>query len=131
MLRTTIYFILILIVIVCGSAVSAHFWAGEKEQLPESITGPVSEEMTVAAFGMSDEQLSKKVNAALAIQAEHASKNWFKISLKGILWLIFLSTVFTLMRTGQISVRSRKWIYMAAVGGFGILLGSDASASAR
>jgi len=157
MLRTTIYFILILFVVVCGSAVSVHFWAGEKEQLPESITVAVSEGMTVAEFGkehnlgrrelkkifnlespsdlkkrvaefgMNDEQLSKKVNSSLAIQAEHASKNWFKIPLKGILWLIFLSTVFTLMRTGKISVRSRKWIYMAAVGMFGILLGSDPS----
>lgn len=157
MLRTTIYFSLILLVVVFGSAVSVHFWAGEEEQLPESITVNVSEGMTVAEFGkkhnlerrelktifgleapsdlkkrvaefgMNDDQLNKKVNAALALQAEHTSKNWFKIPLKGILWLIFLSTVFILMRTGKISVRSRKWIYMTAVGVFGILLGSDPS----
>ena len=157
MLRTLIYLTLILLVVVCGSAVSVHYWAGEREQLPRSITVSVSEGMTVAEFGkkhnlergelkkifdlgspgdlkkrvsdfgMNDEQLSKKVNAVLAIQAEHVSKNWFKILLKGILWLIFLSTVFTFIRKGKISARNRKYIYMLAVGIFGILLGSDPS----
>lgn len=157
MLRTAISLVLILFVVVCGSVVSGHFWAGEKEQMPESITVTVSKGMTVAEFGrkynlgrkelkkifnltsrndlerqvddfgMSYELLSKKVDGVLAIQAEHASKNWFKIPLKGGLWVIFLSAVFTLLRKGKISARNRKWIYMAAVGIFGILLGSDPS----
>ena len=157
MLRTAIYFILILLLVICGSVVSVRLWAGEKEQLSESLTVTVKEGMTVAefgkkhnlerrqlkkifnlgspddlkkpvsGFGMNDEQLSKKVNGALALQAERASKNWFKIPLKGILWLIFLSTVFILMKRGKISSRNRKWIYLSAVGLFGILLGSDPS----
>jgi Pyruvate/2-oxoacid:ferredoxin oxidoreductase delta subunit len=74
---------------------------------------------------MNKELLSKKVNHALTIQAEHESKNWFKIPLKGLLWIIFLLAVFNLLRKGKIDARRRKWIYMAAIGLFGIILGSD------
>ena len=157
MLRTAIYSILILAVVVCGSVISGHFWAGEKEQQPEGIAVIVREGMTAAEFGvknnlgrkvlkkvfsltspndleklvddfgMSYKQLNDKVNGILAIQAEHASKNWFKIPLKGGLWIIFLSVVFVFLRKGKVTARSRKWIYMAAVGVFGIILGSDPS----
>jgi NAD-dependent dihydropyrimidine dehydrogenase PreA subunit len=157
MLRIAVSFIVILFVVVFGSAVSGHFWAGEKEQMPESMTIAVDEGMTVAEFGkqndlgrkvlkkvfglsspndlerqvadfgMSQEQLSDKANKVLAIQAEHASKNWFKIPLKGGLWVLFLSAVFVLLRKGKVSARNRKWIYVAAVGVFGIFLGSDPS----
>ncbi len=81
----------------------------------------------VADFGMSEELLSKKINKALAIQAEHGSKNWIKILIKGALWIIFLLAVFNLLRKGKITARNRKWIYMAAVCVFGIILGSDPS----
>ena len=157
MLRTAISFVLILLVVVCGSAISSHLWAGEKEQRPESITVDDTEGMTVAKFGarynlgrkqlknifdlrspndlkrqvvdfgMSKEQLSRKANGVLAIEAEHASKNWFKIPLKGGLWIVWLSTVFVLLRKGKVAARNRKWIYLAAVGMFGIFLGSDPS----
>jgi polyferredoxin len=156
-LRTAIYFILILLLVIGGSAVSVHLWAGEQEQLPESVTVTISKGMTVAEFGrkhnlersqlkkifnlespndlkkqvsdfgMNKEQLSKRVNGTLAIQAEHASKNWVKIPLKGALWFILLSAVFILMRKGKISAQSRKWIYLTAIGLFGIVLGSDPS----
>jgi NAD-dependent dihydropyrimidine dehydrogenase PreA subunit len=143
--------------VICGSVVSGRFWAGEKEETPESITITVSEGMTVAEFGkehklgrkqlkkvfgleslndlakkvadfgISEESLNKKVNGVLAIKAEHASKNWFKIPLKGGLWVVFLSSVFVLLRKGKVSARNRKWIYVAAVCIFGIILGSDPS----
>jgi polyferredoxin len=81
----------------------------------------------VADFGMSEELLNKKLNKSLAIRAEHGSKNWIKILIKGGLWIIFLLAVFKLIRKGKITARNRKWIYMAAVGVFGIIMGSDPS----
>lgn len=156
-LRTGVYFVLVLLLVISGSAISAHFWGGRGEQLPEDVAVPVSEGMTVAEFGkeyglgrrelrkvfslespadlekqvsdfgMSTQSLSKKVNGIRAIQGEHASKNWFKIPLKGGLWLTFLFAVFILLRKGRISAWSRKWIYLTAVAIFGVLLGSDPS----
>ncbi len=157
MLRIAVSFTIISLWVVGGSLVSNHLWAGEQEQIPEGITVTVHDGMTVAEFGkehvlgrkvlkkvfglsspndlkrqvadfgMSQEQLSKEVNKVLAIQAEHASKNWFKIPVKGGLWVVFLAAVFVLFRKGKIFARNRKWIYIAAVSIFGIFLGSDPS----
>jgi NAD-dependent dihydropyrimidine dehydrogenase PreA subunit len=157
MLRNLLYFVIISFVVVAASGISSSLWAGKEESQPENIAVTVSEGMTVAEFGekhaldrkvlkkvfnltsqddlkkqvadfgISEELLSNKVNQALAIQAEHESKNWFKIPLKGLLWLIFLLAVFNLLRKGKINGKRRKWIYMAAVGVFGVILGSDPS----
>jgi len=157
MWRTTSYFIIIVLVVVSTSVLSSRLWSGEQEQLPETIAVNIDKNITVAEFGkkyhldrkslkkifalkspddlkkkvadfgMNEELLSKKVNQVLAIQAEHASKNWFKIPLKGILWVAFLLAVFILIRKGRITSRNRKWIYMTAVGVFGVILGSDPS----
>ena len=155
--RNVIYFILTLFIVVCASAVSSRLWSGKEEFRPESIAVTVSEGMTVeefgkkhglgrpvlkkvfdltspddlkkqvADFGMNEELLNKKVNQVQAIQAENESKNWFKIPLKWLLWVIFLLAVFNLIRKGRITARNRKWIYMAAAGVFGVILGSDPS----
>ena len=157
MWRTTSYFIIIVLVVVSTSVLSSRLWSGEQEQLPERIAINIDKNITVtefgkkyhldrkslkkifaiaspdglknqvADFGMNEELLSKKVNQVQAIQSEHESKNWFKIPLKGLLWIIFLLAVFRLMSKGKVTTRNRKWIYMAAVGVFGIILGSDPS----
>jgi polyferredoxin len=157
MLRKVLYIVLILFILVSASAVSSRLWAGKEEFRPENITVTVSEGMTVAEFGqkhnldrkvlkqvfnltspddftkqvadfgMNEQLLSKKVNQVQAIQSEHESKNWLKIPLKGLIWVIFLLAVFNLIRKGRITARNRKWIYMAAVGVFGIIFGSDPS----
>lgn len=144
-------------IVISASAVSSRLWAGKEELQPENIAVTVSEDMTVAEFGkkhdldrkvlkkvfnltspddlkkpvadfgINEELLSKKVNQVQAIQAENESKNWFKILLKGLLWIVFLLAVFNLIRKGRITARNRKWIYMAAVGVFGVILGSDPS----
>jgi polyferredoxin len=130
---------------------------GEQEKLPESIAVSIEPKMTVdefgkehgldrqvlkkifelqsqndlgkqvTDFGMNEELLSKKVNQALAIMAEHASKNWKKILLKGGLWIVFLATVFFLLRKRKVAAKNRKLIYIAALSIFGIILGSDPS----
>ena len=157
MWRTISYFVVIILVVVSTSVLSSRLWSGEQEQLPEriavnidnnetiaefgkkyhldrknlkkifSITSPDDLKKQVADYGMNEDLLSKKVNQALAIKAEHASKNWFKIPLKGVLWVIFLLVVFFLIRKGKINAGNRKWIYMAGVGVFGVILGSDPS----
>jgi polyferredoxin len=157
MIRNVLYFILTLFIVISASAVSSRLWSGKEEFRPENIAVTVSEGMTVAEFGkkhdlsqqmlkkvfnltspddlkkqvadfgMNEELLSKKVNQVRAIQSEHESKNWFKIPLKGLLWIIFLLVVFNLIRKGRITARNRKWIYMAAIGVFGVILGSDPS----
>ena len=157
MWRMTSYLIIIVLVVVSTSVLSSRLWSGEQEQLPErtainidknttvaefgkkyhldrkslkkifALKSPDDLKKQVADFGMNKEVLSKKVNQVLAIQAEHESKNWFKIPLKGILWVAFLFVVFILMRKDRITARNRKWIYVAAVGVFGVILGSDPS----
>jgi len=157
MWRTTGYLIIIVLVVVSTSILSSRLWSGGQEQLPErtavnidktetitefgkkyhldrkslkkifDLKSPDDLKKKVADFGMNEELISKKVNQVLAIQAEHASKNWFKIPLKGILWFAFLLAVFIPIRKGKITSRNRKWIYIAAVGVFGVILGSDPS----
>jgi len=155
--RTIILFAITVMIVIWASVISNRLWSGEIEQLPDDITIAIGSDMTVAQFGqkynlsnpvlkqifnltspadlkkpvldfeMSPEQLNRKVNQAMAIQAEHASKDWFKIFLKGILWIIFLFIAFSLLRKGKINSSNRKWIYAAAVVVFGIALGSDPS----
>ena len=157
MWRVIISFAIIIIVVISASVVSNRLWSGEKEQQPESITVTINNDMTVAQFGqkynlsrptlreifnltspadleksvldfgMNQEQLNTKVNQVTALQAEHASKNWIKISVKGALWVVFLLIVFILLKKGKIQASNRKWIYAAAVVIFGIVLGSDPS----
>ena len=156
-IRTITYFLLIVIVVVSTSAVSARLWSGKPEQIPEGIEVVINDDMTITEFGkeydlskkslkkifglkspddlkrrvtsagFSLQQLNKKVNQAKAIQAEHATKNWFKIPLKGGLWILFLAIVFSLLRKKKITARTRKVIYIAAIVIFGIILGSDPS----
>lgn len=149
--------IIVVLVVVSTSILSSRLWSDGQEQLPESITVSIDKNTTVTEFGkkysldrkslkkifdlkspndlkkqlaefsLSEEQINKKVNQVLAIKVEHASKNWFKILLKGILWAVFLFAIFVLIRRGRITSRNRKWIYITAVGVFGIILGSDPS----
>jgi len=157
MWRTISYFIVIVLVVVSTSVLSSRLWSGEQEQLPEIITADIDKNITVtefgkkyhierkslkkifalkspddlkkpvAEFGMNEELLSKKVNQVLVIQAEQESKNWFKIPLKGLLWIVFLFVVFSLIRKGRITARNRKWVYMTSACIFGVILGSDPS----
>jgi NAD-dependent dihydropyrimidine dehydrogenase PreA subunit len=157
MWRVIILFAITIIIVISASVTSNRLWSSKSEQQPESISVAIDNDMTVAQFGqknnlsrpilkeifnltspadlqkqvldfgMNREQISIKVNQVMAIQAEHASKNWIKISLKGALWVVFLSIAFTLLKKGKIKASNRKWIYAAAVIVFGIALGSDPS----
>ncbi|MCF7955283.1 MAG: 4Fe-4S binding protein [Phycisphaerae bacterium] len=157
MTRLIISFLIVAILVVSGSLISSRLWSGKAEYIPEDTEIILQDDMTVAEFGkannldrkvlksifglqspsdlqnkvadfgISAEQLNKKVNQSVAIQTEHATKNWFKIPLKGGLWIAFLSIVFVLLRKGKITARSRKIIYITAIVLFGVFLGSDPS----
>ncbi len=157
MWRIAASFLLILLIVISASLVSNHLWDSQGEQQPDNITVTISDDMTVAEFGrkynldnpalkkifeltspselrkkvvdfeMSSDQLNKKVNRVVALEAEQASKNWIKIPLKGALWIIFLVIVSEMLRKRKILSNNRKWIYAAAVVVFGVVLGSDPS----
>ncbi len=139
------------------SWLSSRLWGGKPEAPPEDKTWVYRPEMTVEQFGsqnglslqalkavfglkspqdagqtvssfaLSKEQVFDQAAKAQAIQAEHGSKNWFKIRLKFALWLAFLGTVFVLMRRGRVTAGSRKWLYVGSLATFGVALGSDPS----
>ena len=107
LLRNFLYIVIILLIIVFTSAASSRLWAGKEETPTENIKVNINKDMTVAELGN-----------------KHGLN---QILLKGILWAFFLTGVFILIRKGRITSRNRKWVYMAAVGVFGVILGSDPS----
>jgi len=139
------------------SAVSSRLWGGKPEEPPEAKELILKESMTVgqfakanglpprmlkkvfglkspddklqqvSSFDMSADQVKAKVRQMLVLQAEHGSKNWIKIVVKFALWAAFLGFVFVLMRKGKVTAANRKWLLIAAVVIFGVILGSDPS----
>jgi polyferredoxin len=107
---------------------------GARNELPPALLkkvfplqAPADLQKPLAAFGMSQEQITRKTQGLLALRAEHGSKNWMKILVKFGLWLTFLAGVFVLMVRGRISARKRQGLLLAAVAIFGVVLGSDPS----
>jgi NAD-dependent dihydropyrimidine dehydrogenase PreA subunit len=107
---------------------------GRRNQLPPALLkkafdlgGPADQQRPIAAFGMSNEQIVRKTQGLLALRAEGGSKNWVKILVKFGLWLAFLAFMFLLMVRGRVTARNRRWLLLAAVAVFGVVLGSDPS----
>ncbi|MDD2336112.1 MAG: 4Fe-4S binding protein [Geobacteraceae bacterium] len=155
-IKTIVYFIVILTLVVGASTISFQIQGGKDESLPKSRNLVMAQEMTVRQFGQANElsppqlkeiftltatadlekklaeygtseQVSSLVTRKLALAAEHASKNWVKIPLKFALWLVFLSSVFIFLRERKLSSVHRKWLLFLAVAIFGIVLGADPS----
>jgi hypothetical protein len=107
---------------------------GKANQLPNTLLkeafGLVSKEdlqKRVSELQLSKDQLLSRVNKVLAIEGEHASKNWLKILIKFVLWIFFLGFVFSLVRKRRITSRNRRWVLLSGVVLFGVILGSDPS----
>lgn len=84
-------------------------------------------EKKLDALNLSQAAITEKINHSRTLEAEYESKDWVKIPLKFALWLLFLGTVFLLMRRKKITPGLRKALYLTAIAVFGILLGSDPS----
>jgi len=79
------------------------------------------------SFGLSRQEIARKVELAMTLQAEDSSKNWLKIPLKFCLWFVTLLTAFLLLRKRKITPGVRKGLYLAAVVLFGVIFGADPS----
>lgn len=156
-IRIVVSFIVFMMLVVVWSSVSARLWGEKPDKPPARLQLVFQEKMTISEFGKinqlpntalkevfglaSKEDLQKKitefqysqdqvvtrVNKILALEGEHASKNWSKILVKFVLWFLFLGLVFFLMRKGGITSRNRRWVLLASVVVFGIVLGPDPS----
>ena len=154
--RTAIFFISLIASVVGLSMISNAIWSGKSEQLPERNELIIEEGMTVEQFGKVNglsnpvlkelfdlkekSDLKKRINEfgasddvasmvgkKLVLASEHASKNWIKIILKFVLWLIFLSSTFIILKRRKITPAFRKWLLFCAVLIFGVIMGSDPS----
>ena len=157
MQKVIIQFVVVVAAVVGLSLVSSRLWGGKGEgqieakplileegmtvaqfgrrnELPPKLVkklfglqSPQDRGKSVAAFGMSDDQVRTKTRGLLALRAEHGSKNWGKILLKFGLWLAFLAAVLVLMLRQQVTAANRRWLLLAAVALFGVALGADPS----
>ena len=155
--KTILLFVLLLALIVGGSAVVSPLWMDKPEGVQERPALQFDHEMTVAEFGaanalpnptlkeifglaskqdlnrqvmdfgLSGEEILSRTDKQRALGSEYKSKNWFKIPLKFGLWFVFLGGVFLLLRKGRIRAANRKWIYLAGVVIFGVILSADPS----
>lgn len=153
----TVFLLVVLVGLVIGlSLISNRIWGGKPEELPEQKDLVIEPEMTVGAFGRandlsnpvlktifdlktrsdlekklseygSPDQITALVKKKRALAAEHASKNWFKIPVKFVLWFIYLITLFILFKKKKVTAGLRKGSYLVAVVLFGVVMGSDPS----
>jgi ferredoxin len=150
-------FLAVVALTVSLSVLSSALWQGDTEKIPEQVSLVFADGMTVAAFGTANElpnpvlkqafglsrkadlerplvsfgltqqQITKRVEQSLALAAESSAKNWVKIRIKFLLWFIFLGIILVLMIRKMINPNVRKLLYGIAVVVFGIALGSDPS----
>lgn len=153
-LRTALYFISIIVLVVGLSIISTQIWGGKSEQLQMPAKLIIDNEMTVIQFGQANQlsetvlkklfdlkvktdlekqldiygthdQIISMITKKLALDSEHASKNWVKIPIKFFLWFIFLLMVFILFKRQKMTSRVRNGLLFMSVMIFGVVMGSD------
>lgn len=152
-----VFWILLIALVVILSYGSTKIWSEKKEKAPITKSLVMGEDMTVqqfgqkndipnpvlkkvfelqaqadlqkkvGEFGLSQQEISSRIEKAMALGAEYESRNWLKILIKFAAWFVFLFFVFRLMRKGRITPKIRKGIYLGAIALFGVVLGSDPS----
>ncbi|MFH2132489.1 MAG: 4Fe-4S binding protein [bacterium] len=157
-IKTIIQFLLLCVVVIGLSYFVTSTWVQKKETIPEKQSLVFEKSMTLAEFGrtnnlsnemlqkvfelkdkeaqqrqvsdfqLTEDRITKKIEQAQAIEAEHGSKNWQKIVVKFILWFVILGTSFYLLRKGKILPGMRKILYLISLTVFGVILGADPSA---
>jgi polyferredoxin len=138
------------------SVISNRIWDAKPEKIPLPQNLIIESEMTIEQFGkansLSDQSLkeifdlknksdlenkisvygnavdiSSLVTKKMALSAEDSSKNWKKIAVKFILWLLFLLSVFIYFKNHKVTRKIRNVLLFVSVLIFGIILGSDPS----
>ena len=155
--RVAVYWILLVALVVILSYGSSKIWSEKKEKARITKSLVMEDDMTVQQFGqkndlpnpvlkkvfglqtqpelqkkvrefqLSQQEISSRIEKAMALSAEYESKNWLKIPIKFAAWFVFLLFVFRLMRKRRITPKTRKGIYLGAIALFGVVLGSDPS----
>ncbi len=150
-------FILLVILVIVFSSLSVKMWGSKLEAIPEFQKLTFNNNVTVAEFAkhnnipnsilkeafnlhskpdlqkplkeldLSHDEISTKIEQSLALGAEEESKDWRKILIKFVLWILFLIVVFVLMKRTKITPKTRKGLYLSALIIFGIILGADPS----
>nr|WP_320114891.1 4Fe-4S binding protein [uncultured Desulfuromonas sp.] len=92
-----------------------------------SLTAKEQLQQPIGAFGLTLEQITTQVNQKRALAEEQASKNWFKIPLKFVLWFAFLGMSFVLLRRKKMTRKTRMILYACSFVLFGVVLGADPS----
>ena len=155
-LNTIGLFVFIIIFAAGLSLISMRLWGGKSEVAPQVADLKIDNEMTVGQFGEennlenpvikkvfglkskedlekkiseygSTEQISSKINKELALASEEASKNWVKIPVKFAAWIIFMASVFVILKKRKVTARLRKVLLFLSILLFGVALGSDPS----
>lgn len=155
-LKTAISFVLVIVIAIGLSILSVGIWGGKPEESIKIEKLIIKDEMTVGQFGQvnglpnpalkeifnltaktdlekklaeygTPEEINTMVTKKLALISEHASKNWVKIPVKFGLWFVFLAAVFFFLRNHKLTAGLRKWLLLAAVLIFGVVMGSDPS----
>ncbi|MBA3037492.1 MAG: 4Fe-4S binding protein [Desulfobacterium sp.] len=153
-LRTALYFISIVFLVVGLSLISTQIWGGKPEQLKIPSKLIIDNKMTVIEFGLANQlpetvlkelfdlqaktdlekpldkygtqdQITSLVTKKLALVSEHASKNWVKIPIKFLLWFVFLSMVFILSKRRKMTPSIKNGLLFTSVMIFGVVMGSD------
>lgn len=156
-IRPFVFWFFVMVLVLAFSTLSTRLWGDKAEKISEPRTFAFQQEMTLAElaqanqlpnsvlkevfhlvskedvqkkvkdFNLSSEEISKRLNRALALEAEHESKNWVKIPVKFASWFLFLGVVFFLLRKGHILPKTKKLLFALSIILFGIILGSDPS----
>ena len=78
-------------------------------------------------LSLSEREIAARAGKAAAMREEFGTKNWIKIPVKLALWLVTVIIAFRLMRRGAVTSTGRRWMYLAAVAVFGVILGNEPS----
>lgn len=84
-----------------------------------------SKEKTLKELGISENDASSKIQKALNFKAEEASKNVALIVGKFILWAIFMTIVFLLLKRRKMTPSLSKYMFLSSTLIFGVILGPE------
>lgn len=80
---------------------------------------------TLGELGLDPKTANDKITKVLNFEAEEASKNFVLIIIKFVLWIVFLITVFKLLKKGKLSNKLRNYLLFGSFILFGAILGAE------